>query len=192
MSRVSLLVLGLLVGAAGEPPKPVNWPCMQRYVPTLSGGSLWPDFVASGAARPDPEASALTAAISDRMVPVDAAMEKLRGWAASHPDPEARAQFFAGLVAAINDARGAAIERLRAIDRGLEALVDANSRAVAELAALPADAPAAERKAIAERRMLIIREFDSVNRTVRYACEIPPDYEARLGQSARILQSVAP
>ena len=185
---LSLLLATLVVGGAGGPPKPENWPCVQRYVPTLAGGMVWPNFVPSDDWRSNPDASALVSAITDRMMPLDEATKKLRAWAASHPGPEARAQLFAGLVAGINDARSAAIERIRDIDRRLQGLADANSRAVAELAALPAGAPASQREAITERRLLIIREFDSINRVVRYACEIPPDYEGRLGQFAKILR----
>lgn len=189
--RSLLGLLSLVLAAAGEPAKPVNWPCVQRYVPTIAGGTLWPDFVASEAWRSDPAMSLLVSTITSRSTLTEQAVAQLKTWAVSHPTPEAHAQMFAGLVAGINEARGSAINRIHDIDRRLQALSDANSRAVSDLAAIPADAPAAQREAITERRQLIIREFDSINRTVRYACEIPPDYDARLGLFARTLQPTA-
>lgn len=185
------LLLGLLptvLAAAGEPSRTVNWPCVQRYVPTIAGGTLWPDFVASDAWHTDPAMSSLVSTIASRSMPLDQAGDKLRSWIASHPAPDEHAQLFAGLVATINEARGAAIARIGEIDRRLQALSDANGRTVAELAAVPVDAPDTQREAITERRQLIIREFVSINRMVRYACEIPPDYDARLGLFARTLQ----
>lgn len=189
MTRALPLLAAILLVSAAGPPAPANWPCMQRYVPTLAASTVWPDFVASDAWRADSEASALVSALTSRSMTLEAATERLRAWAAVHPAPQARAELFAGLVAGINEARGAAVERLRAIDRRLQTLSEANSRAVAESAALPADTPPAQREAVTDRRALVIREFDSLNRTVRYACEIPTDYETRLGQFARTLQS---
>lgn len=186
MRTTALLIASLLLAAAG-PPQPRDWPCVQRLVPTLSGALLWPDF--NPLDHPsDPQVTRLAAEVTDRLTPDAAALASLQRWAADHPAKQDRADMFAALVDATNTARGQAIEHIRAIDRRLQGLKDANDHAAAEQAKLPADAPAAQLDDLKERRAFILREYDAINRTVRYACEIPPDFETRLGKFARILQ----
>jgi hypothetical protein len=112
----------------------------------------------------------------------------LERFVASRPGADALAQVFAGLVDETNAARSQAIERLRGINRRQRALAVATSRVSAELQALPADAPAARREEAVSRRALMVREYEEVQRTIRYSCEIPVDLEARLGRFAQVLQ----
>ena len=60
------------------------------------------------------------------------------------------------------------------------------------LNAIPPDATgdqAAQRDDIMQRRALVIRGFEDVQRTIRYACDVPVQLEARLGAYARALQA---
>ena len=63
------------------------------------------------------------------------------------------------------------------------------TRVTAELRALPDGAPADQRQEVATRRDFLIRSYEEVGRTVRYACEVPVQLEARLGAYAHTLQS---
>ena len=39
-----------------------------------------------------------------------------------------------------------------------------------------------------QRRTFLIREYEEIERTIRYACEVPGALEARLGSFAQALQ----
>ncbi len=186
-----LLVAGALL-AMGAGPQTADWPCVQRLVPTLAAGTLWPGAPPAADWHADPALATLVVQLTDRQMPIDDALTRLRQFVAETPADEKRAELFAALVDGTNVARGEAIGRLREIDRRLRSLADANARATTELNGLPDATPAAARDEVADRRRMIIREYDSINRTVRYGCEIPGVYEARLGRFAQILAPTPP
>lgn len=191
MRALSLLIAALLLCAAGPPADP-DWPCVQRLVPTLTPGTLWAGHDPTGDWRRDPGVVAMVRAVSPRAVPVEAAAERLSAYTSTLPIPERSeklAELFAGLVDETNVQRSGIIDRLRTITRRQRLLADTSSRVSAELAALPADTPATQRSEVAERRVLINREYEEVERTIRYACEAPVAMEAKLGTLARALQS---
>ena len=191
MRAPSLLIAALLLGAAGPPADP-DWPCVQRLVPTLTPGTLWGGHDPAGDWRQDPGVVAIVRATSPRGVSAEAAAAKLSAYASTLPIPERSeklAELFAGMVDETNAQRSVIIDRLRTITRRQRLLADTSSRVSAELAALPADTPAAQRTEVAQRRVLINREYEEVERTIRYACEAPVAMEAKLGTLARSLQS---
>jgi len=191
MRALSLLIAALLLCAAGPPADP-DWPCVQRLVPTLTPGTLWAGHDPTGDWHQDPGVVAMVRAVSPRAVPVEAAAERLSAYTSTLPIPERSeklAELFAGLVDETNVQRSGIIDRLRTITRRQRLLADTSSRVSAELAALPADTPATQRSEVAERRVLINREYEEVERTIRYACEAPVAMEAKLGTLARALQS---
>lgn len=181
-----LLVLAIALGAAA--PADPDWPCVQRLVPSLTAGTFWPGREPTKDWRADPRIAALVGDVTARGRPVDAGVDALARFAATRPGDEALAEVFAGLVDTSNEERGRAVERLREITRQQRALADAAARVAAELNALPPDAPAARREEVASRRALMVRQYEEVQRTVRYSCEIPVDIEARLGRFAQALQ----
>lgn len=184
--KLVLPLLALLTVAAS--PANRDWPCFQRLVPKLTAATLW-----AGPAPPhdwhaDPAIAILVEQVADRRNSVEDGVAKLKQYVATKPGAEARAELFAGLVDRSNVDRGRAIERLFEVSRRLRALTDAITAATRESDALPADAPMAQRDEVVNRRALLIRQYDELSRTVRYACEIPVDFEHRLGQFARVLQ----
>ena len=72
--------------------------------------------------------------------------------------------------------------------RRQRALTELVSKITAELRALPADAPSTQREEIVGRRAFLIREYEEIERTIRYACEVPVQMEAKLGTLAQALQ----
>lgn len=182
-----LLLIAVTLGAAG-PPVDADWPCVQRLVPTLTLSTFWPGHAPKGDWRADPRVATLVSDVAERGRPVEAGVARLQAFAATQPGDEALAETFAGLVEQANAERAAAIERLRAVTRHQRALADATSRLTAELGALPTDANATEREEMASRRALMIRQYEEVQRMLRYACEIPVEIEGRLGRFAQALQ----
>lgn len=184
---VALPLVAVLLAAAG-PAADRDWPCEQRLVPRLTPATLWAGPVPTKDWRADPAIAALVDQVADRRLPVEDGVAKLQQFVAGKPGPEARAELFTGLVDRSNVERGAAIDRLRNVSRQLRALADAIDRTTSELDAVPEGAPAAQRDEIVNRRALMIRQYDAISRTIRYACEIPVQFEARLGRFARVLQ----
>jgi hypothetical protein len=188
MRTAPFLLVCLLATVAAAPADP-DWPCVQRLVPTLTAATLWAGPAPKGDWHADKEVAALVEQVADRRRPVEDGVAKLEQFVAAKPGAEARAEVFAGLIDRSNAERSEAIARLRSIARRLRALAGATGRVTTELNALPPDAPAVQRDEVVNRRALMIREYEELGRTVRYACEIPVEFEARLGRFAQVLQS---
>ncbi len=186
-ARTALLLGAAALSIAAAPVDP-DWPCVQRLVPSLTAATLWPGHEPKGDWHADPRLVALVHDVADRRRPTEAGAAALEAFVAARPGADALAQVFAGLVEASNAERNQAIERLRSIARRQRSLADAAARLTAELRSLPPDAPAAQRDEFGSRRTLIIREYEEVGRTIRYSCEIPVAFEARLGRFAQVLQ----
>jgi len=183
-------VAALALGAAGPPADP-DWPCVQRLVPTLTASTLWGGHEAIGDWRASPQVAAAVAAVSPRGISAKDASVKLDGFVASVPSSDRPAQLalvFAGMVDETNEQRSQVIDRLRGIARRQRTLTELTSRITAELRALPADTPVAQREEVVSRRAFLIREYEEIDRTIRYACEVPVQMEAKLGVLAQTLQ----
>ena len=189
--RTVLLGASLLaLGAAGPPPDP-DWPCVQRLVPTLTASTLWGGHDAAGDWRADPQVAKIIAAVAPRGVSAQDGAARLEQFMATVPTsdrPAISAQVFAGLVDQTNLERAEVIDRLRGIAQRQRTLTVLTSRITAELRALPSDAPAAQREEIVSRRGFLIREYEQIERTIRYACEAPVQMESKLGALAQALQ----
>jgi hypothetical protein len=181
--RTTPILMAAFLCIAAAPADP-DWPCQQRLVPTLTATTLWSGPAPTADWHADPAIAALVDQAADRRTDIDTAEAALQKFA-TDATPERRAELFTGLVAQSNVERDAAIARLRDISRRLRALADAAGTAGTQLNTLSAGSP--EREELVNRRGLIIREYDSLNRTVRYGCEIPVDFEARLGRFGKIL-----
>jgi len=191
LRAVSVVAAALVLGAAGPPAGNPDWPCVQRLVPTLTASTLWSGQEATGDWRADPPVATVVKAAAPRTVSAEAGAAMLDRFVAAVPvadRPAVLAQVFAGLVDETNAERMVVIDRLRGVARRQRALTEVTSRVTAELRALPPDAPTTQRDEVVSRRALIIREFDGIERTIRYACEVPVEMEAKLGTLARVLE----
>jgi hypothetical protein len=190
-----LPVLALLAVAAGPQPVDPDWPCVQRLVPTLTAATLWAGHDPTGNWRSDPKVSAVVAEVAPRARPAQDGVARLRAFALAVPAsdrPGTLATVFAGLVDETNAERGAVIANLRSVARRQRELTAIAERITAELRGLPATAAAAEREEVTARRVFVIRQYEEVERTIRYACEVPVQLEARLGLFAQTLQEALP
>lgn len=185
-----LALLALALGGAGPPGDP-DWPCVQRLVPNLTAGTLWAGHDAAGDWRSDPQVTAVVNAVAPRGVSAPDGTARLDRFVATVPPADRAARLplvFAGLVDETNQQRAQVIDRLRGIARRQRALTERTSQITAELRALPADAPAPQREEVVTRRAFLIREYEDIERTIRYACEVPVQMEAKLGALAQALQ----
>lgn len=172
-----------------------DWPCAQRLVPRLTAAAYWPGPAPPAGKDPDPSIGGLVAAVTSRDIAPEDGEAKLAAYADNLPAsvrPQRLAGTFGALVDATNAEREAIISRLEALARRQRELGDIVAKATDELRAIPPDATGsdADRRAeIVQRRNFLIRSVEETQRTMRYACEVPGQLEARLGRYARLLQA---
>jgi hypothetical protein len=172
-----------------------DWPCAQRLVPKLSAATLWAGPLPGAGEHADPSITEVVASVISRDAEVEQGEVQLAAYAESVPAPdrpERLGSVFAALLEATNQKRSAVIARIEALARRQRELGNIVAKVTEELRAIPPDAAgadAARRAEIVERRTLLIRSVDETQRTMRYACEVPTQLDARLGRYARLLQS---
>lgn len=201
MHRSVPLALALLLSAvrpaeAAIPGQNPDWPCQQRFVPALTAGTFWNGPLPTGPDwRANPRIAALVAETAPREVPREEAHAKLAAFVKRLKPAEKRSLpplLFIGIVDETNRQRGAIMENIEDLTRRQRELGDLVAKIAAELQAIPPDAEgeAADRRVeIVQRRDFVIRGFEETQRTMRYACEVPVDLEARLGDYAKALQA---
>ncbi|TDH63723.1 hypothetical protein E2C06_05195 [Dankookia rubra] len=191
MTRWALLLAALLPAvAAAQPQADPDWPCVQRLVPHLAAGVLWPG-VPEGDWRAEPDVAALVARIAPRGVEEATGLAAIRDFAAPMGAPARRRLLplaFTGTLAETNRQRDAIIEQLRRFARRQRDLAEQVRGLEAELRTAPAEA----REELTQRHFFAAKSYTDAERTLRYACEAPVRLEARLGAYARALRAAMP
>ncbi|MBV8649997.1 MAG: hypothetical protein JO255_00940 [Alphaproteobacteria bacterium] len=179
----------------GEDP---DWPCQQRMVPVLGAATYWsgPPIEEDGDWTAEPRIAALVQEIAPRQVPAEQGEAAITTFADSLGTGDDKKKLltlvFSGLLAETNRQRAEIIARLKELGHRQHELADIASHAGEELQTIPPDATgeAAARRADLEQRFTFVTQaFTSTQRTMRYACDIPVQLDARLGRYARALQA---
>lgn len=184
-----LLPLAALAAAPSADP---NWPCQQLLVPELSAGMVWngPPLEGLGDWHADPAVTALVqraapqeTSTTDGEAVIAQFLKSLKG------DRVHRiALAFLGLLDETNRTRSEIIERIKDLGERQRNLAKLIQRLTNELDALPAgDTPA--RTELQQRWTYTTMSYNDVQRTMRYACEVPTSLDARLGVYARALEA---
>jgi hypothetical protein len=175
-----------------------DWPCRQRLVPKLAAAAYWngPSLDTLGDWHADPEIAALVRRLAPRRVSTEEGLSAIASLARtlSGDRPSRLALAFRGLLEETDRQRSALIEQLKQIGRRQRELADLVAQFATELNSIPPDATgeaAAKRVDLQQRRDFTARNFEEVQRTIRYACETPVELDARLGAWARALQNAA-
>jgi hypothetical protein len=190
--RLVLAALVLAATAARAAPPDPDWPCVQRLMPSLTASTYWTGPAPKADWHADPAISTLVAEIAPRTVPADAAVAKVNQFAAGLPadgKPDRLAELLAGLVEETNLQRGEIIDRLRGVARRQRKISDLVAGVTSDLSH---ETDPVKHDEMVQRRSFLLREFDSMQRTVRYACEAPVQLEARLGSLGRALDAALP
>jgi hypothetical protein len=185
-----------MVAAAPRSEDP-DWPCQQRLVPKLASATYWngpPD--GQGDWRLDPEVAELVRELAPRRVTTEQGLAKIAVFAqAAVGDRASRLVLaFRGLLEETDRERADLIERLKQIGRRQHELAELAGRLASELDSIPRDAAgetAAKRIDLQQRYDFTTRNFEEIQRTIRYACEAPVELDARLGAWTRALQGAA-
>jgi hypothetical protein len=175
-----------------------DWPCQQRLVPKLTAAAYWsgPQLESLGDWRADPEVADLVRHLAPRRVMTEEGVAAITMFArtAAPNGPRRLALVFRGLLEETDQERAALIVRLKEIGRHQRELADLVAKLETELDSIPPDAEgerAARRVDLQQRHDFTARNFEEIQRTIRYACEAPVALDARLGAWARALQSAA-
>lgn len=199
-------LLVLTFGASGHavaatPWQNPNWPCFQRYVPTVSPAQYWggPPPPAGVNWRTDPKMAAIVRSVTKPGVDLKDGQASLAAFARSiSPDlrkavlPEA----FWGIVERINQRRASLMKRIMELAKRQRRL----SNQIATISEKVKTIPSNEKELLAngasndpnlqimQQRAFMIRVFHETQATMQYACQAPVELEAKLGAYARILQ----
>jgi len=195
------LGLGLVaaVNARSAPPRAEDpdWPCQQRLVPKLTAAAYWSGPALEGLDwRADPEITDLVRRLAPRRVSTQEGLSEIAAFVrkVSTDRPRRLALVFRGLVEETDRERAGLIEELKEIGRRQHELANLVARLATELNAIPPDAQgeaAAKRSDLRQRHDFTARNFEEIQRTIRYACEAPVALDARLGAWARVLPEAA-
>jgi hypothetical protein len=196
VTAAAMLAGALPARAAPPGGQDPNWPCQQRLVPNLAAASYWsgPPLDNVGDWHADPAVADLVRRLSPRRITTEEGLAEITAFARSLSGDRQRrlALAFRGLLAVSDRERAGLIEELRQIGRRQRELASLVARLATELDAIPADATgeaAARRIDLQQRHDFTARNFEEIQRTIRYACETPVALDARIGAWARALQA---
>jgi hypothetical protein len=187
------LAIVLIAGAAPRSEDP-DWPCQQRLVPHLTPAAYWNGPLdVQGNWQADPEVAELVHRLAPRRIATEEGLAAITSFAkaVSEDRPRRLTLAFRGLLDETDRERAGLIEQLRQMGRRQRELADLVARLAGELAAIVPDATgeAAEKRVdLQQRHDFTARNFEEIQRTIRYACETPVALDARLGVWARALQ----
>jgi hypothetical protein len=196
MTAVAMLAGALSAHAAQPGAQDPNWPCQQRLVPKLAAASYWSGSSLDniGDWHADPAVADLVRRLAPRRVTTEEGLAEIAVFARTLSGDRQRrlALAFRGLLEASDRERVGLIEELKQIGQRQRELANLVARLATELDATAANATgeaAARRIDLQQRHDFTARNFEEIQRTIRYACETPVALDARIGAWARALQA---
>jgi hypothetical protein len=182
-----------LTATRAAPPRSEDpdWPCQERLVPRLAAATYWNGALdMQGDWHADPEVADFVRRLAPRRVTTQEGLAEIDAFAKTGRANRSHrlALVFRGLLEETDRERADLIEKLKQIGRRQRELAELVAQLAEELRSLPAGADA-ERVDLQQRHDFTARNFDEVQRTIRYACEAPVVLDARLGAWARALQA---
>ena len=192
---LAVILSGPPQAAVAQPADP-DWPCVQRKVPSLSPGSMWPgldEATLSADWRADPEVAALVGRLAPRRVPVEEAEQAIRDYAAGLEEAkrEKLTLLFLGLFQTLGAERS---EVMRGIERFARNQSQLAKRILADRSALSTmqQGTGSDAREASERReqlTVAIRVFEDRRASLTYVCEVPRVIEQRLFTLARTIRA---
>ena len=165
-------------------------------MPRLAAAAYWngPEIENPGDWQADSEIASLVQRLAPRRVSTEEGLAEIAAFAQNLSGDRARrlALAFRGLLEETDRERAVLIEQLKQIGRRQSELADLVAQLAAELKSVPPDTTgeaAARRVDLQQRHDFTARNFEEIQRTIRYACETPVALDARLGTWARALQN---
>lgn len=206
IGKYSFAIIALFAGflaalnahSAPPPAQDPDWPCQQRLVPHLAAAAYWNGQPVESFAnwQDDSAVADLVRRLAPRRVSTQEGLSEIAAFArsVSNDRPRRLTLVFRGLLEETDRERAGLIKELKEIGRRQHELADLVARLATELNAIPPDTTgeaAAKRTDLQQRHDFTARNFEEIQRTIRYACETPVELDARLGAWARALQEAA-
>ncbi len=206
IGKYSFAIIALVAGflaalnahSAPPPAQDPDWPCQQRLVPHLAAAAYWNGQPVESLAnwQDDSAVADLVRRLAPRRVSTQEGLSEIAAFArsVSNDRPRRLTLVFRGLLEETDRERAGLIKELKEIGRRQHELADLVAQLATELNAIPPDTTgetAAKRTDLQQRHDFTARNFEEIQRTIRYACETPVELDARLGAWARALQAAA-
>jgi len=178
-----------------QPEQNPDWPCVQRLVPEIAPGMIWPGppLVSVDRSQRDRALEELAGELAARRVPMEDARERIDRFAGSL-DPadrkEALTRLFAETLEIINRDRASIIAGIKRFTRQQRQLSDEIAQINATLRDLEKDGAGdaeARRATLEEQRAWSVRIFDEREASLTYLCEQPVLLEQRAFALARAI-----
>ena len=165
-------------------------PCQQHFSDSLAPATYWED-TAQLEKLPDWHKDKKIAALVGKLAPRDTDRDddvrQLTAFRKAPHGKQALPMLFTGLVEETDRQRPEVIAKIRGMAQRQVNLNGTIQKVNDELSATP-ESEGAKHDEILQRRGFLQRDYDSLDKTLRYACQIPVDLEARLGLFAKTLQ----
>ena len=187
--KITALILAFILGRAAAADE-IALPCEQHFSDSLAPATYWEDTTQLENLpdwHKDKKIAALVGKLAPRDVRQDEAARQLEAFRKAPHGKKALPMLFTGLVEETDHQRTEVIGKIRDMAERQVNLSRTIEKVNDELSATP-NADGAKHDEILQRRGFLQRDYDSLDKTLRYACQIPVDLEARLGAFARALQ----
>jgi hypothetical protein len=187
--KITALILALTLGGAAAADE-IALPCEQHFADSLAPATYWEDTTQLENLpdwHKDRKIAALVGKLAPRDVPRDEAVKQIEAFRTGPHAKKALPMLFTGLVEETDRQRSEVIAKIRDMAERQLNLSRTIEKVNDELSATPSP-DGAKHDEILQRRGFLQRDYDSLDKTLRYACQIPVDLEARLGAFARTLQ----
>ena len=175
------------------------WPCQQALVPVLTPAKMWdgPAIDGIGDWHGEPRVAALVQRISPRDVSAQTGEGAIDEFVRSLGPDRTHAVLlaFAGLLDETNRERTQVVERIQELGERQHNLATLIGHLTAELDAMPPNPQGeavASRDELQQRWTFNSRTYADVQRTMRYACQVPASLETRLKAYAHRLEAALP
>jgi hypothetical protein len=187
----SLLAASAAMSEVNAQPAPADpdWPCVQRLLPEIAGGMIWPGPPLDQVEIPkgDRALKALAEELAARRVPLEEAAAKIETFAErlqGEEKPARLAALFKSTLEIINRDRASIINGVKRFSRGQRTLAEKIKASNREIEAMNGGDVLARDAAIAERDW-DIRIFEDRRQSLTYLCEQPVLLEQRAFALAR-------
>ncbi len=195
---IAAVLLAAAMTAANAAPRNADpdWPCQQIKVGELSVASFWNGPAVDPATanwQKDEAVAGLVAAVAQRRLPMNAAVQRIDAFARTVADDKDRALglVFAGVFNVLNHEREKVVDGLDRFGKRQKVLADELRQDAEAVRAARAATPSDEAAVIRATQKLTWDQqlFETRQQSLRFACDLPTTIEQRLYRLSQAIQA---
>ena len=182
--------------ATSAPAEPVQWPCAQRKVSTISAGTIWsgPDVAQGKDWDQDNDVASLAQKLASRRLPLDQADPLIAGFAkqAGADKDKKLTELFVGVLDIINDSRDDILQGIMRYAQGQERLAERMRTESDKISEAQSDVQGPTGVAATETHRDFAwdqRIFSERKQALSYVCETPSLLERRAYEIGKRIQA---